>query len=155
MVYTLLFFFSLKCSLFHNCNLFGSCIIHILYTECAKIKKIIPAPKGQTSSASNCTYRRGKTRSHLMFCSMDLQRCGYNSEQGFLCDARPHLDAFTELQKAATVNSVMCVCPSSRMGQLGFHWRDFHKILYLKIFRKYFQKVHVSLKTDKNSRYFT
>jgi len=26
--------------------LFGSCIIHILYTVCAKIKKIIPAPKG-------------------------------------------------------------------------------------------------------------
>jgi len=25
--------------LFHNANLFGSCIIHILYTECAKIKK--------------------------------------------------------------------------------------------------------------------
>jgi len=40
------FFLSLKCSLFHNPNLFGSCIIHILYTECAKIKKIIPAPKG-------------------------------------------------------------------------------------------------------------
>ena len=39
------FFFSLKYSLFHNSNLFGSCIIHILYTECAKIKKIIPAPK--------------------------------------------------------------------------------------------------------------
>jgi len=43
MVYTLRFF---KCSLFHNSNVFGSCIIHILYTECAKIKKIIPAPKG-------------------------------------------------------------------------------------------------------------
>ena len=41
-----LFFFSSKCSLFHNANLFGSCIIHILYTGCAKIKKIIPAPKG-------------------------------------------------------------------------------------------------------------
>jgi len=39
MVYTLPFFFSSKCSLFHNSNLFGSCIIHILYTECAKIKK--------------------------------------------------------------------------------------------------------------------
>ena len=38
MVYTLRFS-SLKCSLFHNSNLFGSCIIHILYTECAKIKK--------------------------------------------------------------------------------------------------------------------
>ena len=45
MVYTLRFF-SLKCSLFHNSNLFGFCIIHILYTECAKIKKIIPVPKG-------------------------------------------------------------------------------------------------------------
>jgi len=45
MVYTLRFFFSSKCSLFHNSNIFGSCIIHILYTECAKIKKIIPAPK--------------------------------------------------------------------------------------------------------------
>ena len=28
-----------KCELFHNANLFGSCIIHILYTGCAKIKK--------------------------------------------------------------------------------------------------------------------
>jgi len=46
MVYTLGFFPSSKCSLFHNSNVFGSCIIHILYTGWAKIKKIIPAPKG-------------------------------------------------------------------------------------------------------------
>jgi len=39
MVYTLRFFSSSKCSLFHNCNVFGSCIIHVLYTGCAKIKK--------------------------------------------------------------------------------------------------------------------
>ena len=38
MLYTLCFFPS-KCSLFNNANLFGSCIIHILYTGCAKIKK--------------------------------------------------------------------------------------------------------------------
>ena len=38
MVYTLRFFSS-KCSLFHNSNIFCSCIIHILYTECAKLKK--------------------------------------------------------------------------------------------------------------------
>ena len=38
MVYTVLFFSS-KCSLFHNYNAFGSCIIHILYTGSAKIKK--------------------------------------------------------------------------------------------------------------------
>jgi len=39
MVYSLRFFSSSKCSLFHNSNVFGSCIIHILVTECAKIKK--------------------------------------------------------------------------------------------------------------------
>jgi hypothetical protein len=44
MVYTLRFFSS-KCSLFHNSNVFGSCIIHFIY-RCAKIKKIIPTPKG-------------------------------------------------------------------------------------------------------------
>ena len=42
-VYTLSVFSSSKSSLFHNSNVFGSCI---LYTECAKIKKIIPASKG-------------------------------------------------------------------------------------------------------------
>ena len=36
MVYNLRFFSS-KCRLFHNSNVFGSCIIHILYTVCAKI----------------------------------------------------------------------------------------------------------------------
>jgi hypothetical protein len=30
-------FFSSKCRLFHNVNFFGSCIIHILRTGCAKI----------------------------------------------------------------------------------------------------------------------
>ena len=38
MLYTLRFLSS-KCSLLHNSNVFGSCIIHILYTGCAKIKK--------------------------------------------------------------------------------------------------------------------
>ena len=31
------FFFSSQCSLFHKANLFGSYIIYILYTGCAKI----------------------------------------------------------------------------------------------------------------------
>ena len=59
MVYTLRFF-SLKCSLFHNSNLFGSCIIHILYTECAKIKKNNSGAKrltifGVNAGVSICT----------------------------------------------------------------------------------------------------
>jgi len=44
MVYNLCFFSS-KCSSFRNSNLFGSCIIHILYTGCAKIKKNNPGAK--------------------------------------------------------------------------------------------------------------
>ena len=39
MLHTLRFFLSSKCRLFHNATFFGSCVIHILYTECAKIKK--------------------------------------------------------------------------------------------------------------------
>ena len=42
------FFFSSKRSLFHNANLFGSCIIHILYTGCAEIKKNNCGAKGLT-----------------------------------------------------------------------------------------------------------
>ena len=44
MLYTLCFFPS-NYSLFHNSDVFGSCIIHILYTECAKIKKNNPVAK--------------------------------------------------------------------------------------------------------------
>ena len=40
------FFFSSKCSLFHNANLFGSCIIHILYTGVLKLKKNNSGAKG-------------------------------------------------------------------------------------------------------------
>ena len=36
-IYSRFFFSSSKCSLFHKSNVFGSCIIHILYTGCAKI----------------------------------------------------------------------------------------------------------------------
>jgi len=53
MVYTLRFFSSSKCSLFHKSNVFGSCIIHILYTECAKIKKNNSGAKRLTSNHSD------------------------------------------------------------------------------------------------------
>jgi len=32
-------FFSSKCCMFHKANLFGPCIIHIVLTGCAEIKK--------------------------------------------------------------------------------------------------------------------
>jgi len=37
-VYILRFFLFKIQFFFYNSNVFGSCIIHILYTECAKIK---------------------------------------------------------------------------------------------------------------------
>jgi len=37
--YIISFLFSSKCSLFHNSNLFGSFIIHMLYTDVLKLKK--------------------------------------------------------------------------------------------------------------------
>jgi len=62
--------------LFHNANFFGSCIIHILYTGCAEIKKNNSGAKGLTSlitpgviSVANFTWgsftSRGQT---LEFC---------------------------------------------------------------------------------------
>jgi len=50
--------------LFHNANLFGSCIIHILYTGCAEIKKNNSGAKGlnlRTQILTSCfpgTYFR-------------------------------------------------------------------------------------------------
>jgi len=62
MVYTLRFFSSSKCSLFHNSNIFGSCINHILYTGCAKIKKNNSGAKrliaslGSVTDTINCNW---------------------------------------------------------------------------------------------------
>ena len=53
------FFFSSKCSLFHNANSFGSCIIHILYTGCAKIKKNNSGAKGLMRE-SNSLLEKGQ-----------------------------------------------------------------------------------------------
>ena len=49
------FFSSSKCSLFHNVNFFGSCIIHILYTLCAEIKKNNSGAKGLTKNSATGT----------------------------------------------------------------------------------------------------
>jgi hypothetical protein len=45
----------------------------------------------------------------------------------------------------------LSVCPSFRMEQLASYWTDCHEILYLSIFRKYIDKIQVSLKSDKNN----
>jgi len=59
MLYTLRFFSS-KCGLFHNANLFGSCIIHILYTGVLKLKKKNSGAKGLNTASKN-VQKRGVT----------------------------------------------------------------------------------------------
>jgi hypothetical protein len=39
------------------------------------------------------------------------------------------------------------------LTQTSSHWTDFHEISYLSIFRKFVEKVLVSLKSDKNKEY--
>ena len=59
------------------------------------------------------------------------------------------LSASAKLRK---VTVIFVVCPSVllsvRKEQLGFRWTNFHQILCLSIFRKYAQKIQVSLKSD-------
>ena len=68
------FFFSSKCSLFHNANFFGSYIIHILYTGCAEIKKNNSGAKGLNMSGSNASLVT-ITRKKLNINSMQLSYC--------------------------------------------------------------------------------
>jgi len=74
-VYTLRFFSS-KCSLFHNSNLFGSCIIHILYTACAKIKKNNSGSKRLKISTWRWPTYRAETCSFILTVLIgELQLC--------------------------------------------------------------------------------
>jgi hypothetical protein len=63
------------------------------------------------------------------------------------------LAAFTELRRA-NISFVMSVRPSVLMKELGSHWTNFHEILYLSIFQKYFEKVKFLLKDEKNNGHF-
>ena len=58
-------------------------------------------------------------------------------------------------QKRLLSSSCLFIRPPVFMEQLGSHWTDFHEIWYLSIFRKFVEKIKVSLKSDKNKGYFT
>jgi hypothetical protein len=56
------------------------------------------------------------------------------------------LDAVEKLRKACHV------CPSARNNS-DSHWKNFHEIWYLNIFRKSVEKMNVSLKSGMNNGY--
>jgi hypothetical protein len=49
----------------------------------------------------------------------------------------------------------MSVCPYVRMEQLGSHMTDFDETWYLRFLQISVQKIQISLKSDKNNKYFT
>jgi len=59
------------------------------------------------------------------------------------------LGVFAKLRRA-TIKFVRTV-----RTELGYHQTEFHEILYFSIFRKFVEKIQVSLKFDKNNGYFT
>jgi len=63
------------------------------------------------------------------------------------------LGVFAKLRKV-TMSFIMSVLLSVHVEELGSHWMDFREFVYLTIFRKYFEKIEVSLKSD-NKGYFT
>jgi hypothetical protein len=64
------------------------------------------------------------------------------------------LGAFAKLRKAS-IGFGMSVRPSVCLhGKTRSHRTNFHKILYLSIFRKTVQEIQVSLKPDKNNGHF-
>ena len=58
---------------------------------------------------------------------------------------------FRQFRRIAISDYWLChVCPSGRMVQLGSHCTDFHEIWWLSIFRRTFEEIQVSLKSDEN-----
>ena len=61
-------------------------------------------------------------------------------------------------EKLLLASSVLYICPSVRLEQLGFHWAEFHEMWHLRIF--FFEKsvggkLKVSLKSDENEWCYT
>jgi len=64
------------------------------------------------------------------------------------------LGAFAKLRKAK-INFVTIACLAVSMEHLDSHWRDFHEIWYLGVFRVSFEKIQMSFKSNKCNVYFT
>jgi len=58
-------------------------------------------------------------------------------------------------EKQRLPSSWLSVRPSFRMEQLVSRWIDIHEVWHLKIYRKYSEKIQISLIFEKNNEYFT
>jgi hypothetical protein len=67
-----------------------------------------------------------------------------------------YLSPFRRFRKTSKFGySARYVCLFVHVEQLSSQLMDFHKILYLSIFRKSAEKIKASLNSDQNKGYFT
>jgi len=71
-----------------------------------------------------------------------------------------HIYFFRRVHKIAKSDSelrhvCLSVSPPFRTEQIDSHWTDFHDFSFLSIYGKRFEKIQVSLKSDKNNGEFT
>jgi len=78
--------------------------------------------------------------------SLSFERCQHN---------RATEKCFRRFSQNCEKRRLASSCPSVRMEQLDSHGTDFHEILYLIIFRKYVEKIQLSLHSNKNDGHFT
>ena len=64
------------------------------------------------------------------------------------------LGAFAKLRQK-TISFVLFVPISVHTEQLGSYWKDFHDVLYLRIFRKSVEETEISVTYDQNNGCFT
>ena len=100
-------FFSSKCSLFHNSNVFVSCIFHIICTGCAKIKKNNSGAKSLNSSDIVFTLQA------IAVAKLVSQLSVFHGTQVVYLISTPHLDPswiswiqFTFLQTVSLISTL-------------------------------------------------
>ena len=59
------------------------------------------------------------------------------------------------LSVCLSISPAFCLCMSVRLQPLGSHWTNFDEIWYVRISRKYIEKIHVSLEQGNSNGYFT
>ena len=106
-----------------------------------------------SGSSSRCTYIRLHKEFFAALRPESSSLIGQVFGSAFLVDYSKFCKQ--RLLASSCLSVSLSIHLSVRTEQLGYQWTDFHKIWYLSIFRKFIEKFQVSLKPDKNIRYFT
>ena len=91
---------------------------------------------------ANCIFLLRMIRTTNSDCSLEWYLATGFQARSQICEQRHQL---LQVCPSTYLSVLVSVC----MEQLGSHCTDNHEIQYLSIFRKFVQKIHVPLKSDK------